>query len=244
MRDGPDFATLSPQEVTMETGSSRSREVLLLGGQLFRDRVEAGRLLAAELQEGAAPEAVVFGLARGGVVVAAEVASALGAPLDALAVRKIGHLFQPEYAIGAVTPDEVYLRAHDGLTDEQVAEAVAGAQAKAAALDARLHERVPRLDPSERTAIVVDDGLATGATMIAALRQARDKGATAVVAAVPVAPAETAALVRKEADELVCLHELDFFGAVAVWYERFEQVSDERVLQLLERARAAPPIRI
>ena len=135
----------------METGSSRSREVLLPGGPLFRDRVEAGRLLAAELQEGAAPEAVVFGLARGGVVVAAEVASALGAPLDALAVRKIGHLFQPEYAIGAVTPDQVYLRAHDGLTDEQVAEAVAGAQAKAAALDARLHERVPRLDPSERT---------------------------------------------------------------------------------------------
>lgn len=227
----------------MEAGSSRSREVLLLGGPLFRDRVEAGRLLAAELQEGAAPEAVVFGLARGGVVVAAEVASALGAPFDALAVRKIGHLFQPEYAIGAVTPDDgVYLRAHDGLTDEQVAEAVAGAQAKAAALDARLHERVPRLDPSGRTAIVVDDGLATGATMIAALRQARNKGAAAVIAAVPVAPAETAALVRKEADQLVCLHELDFFGAVGVWYERFEQVSDERVLQLLERARTAPPI--
>lgn len=228
----------------METGSSRSREVLLPGGPLFRDRVEAGRLLAAELQEAAAPEAVVFGLARGGVVVAAEVASALGAPLDALAVRKIGHPFQPEYAIGAVTPDDgVYLRAHDGLTDEQVAEAVAGAQAKAAALDARLHEHVPRLDPSGRTVIVVDDGLATGATMIAALRQARNKGAAAVVAAVPVAPTETAALVRKEADELVCLHELDFFGAVGVWYERFEQVSDERVLQLLERARTAPPIR-
>ena len=228
----------------METGSSRSREVSLPGGPLFRDRVEAGRLLAAGLQEGADPEAVVLGLARGGVVVAAEVASTLGAPLDAVAVRKIGHPLQPEYAIGAVTPDDgVYLRAHDGLTDEQVAEAVAGAQAKAAALDARLHAHVPHLDPSGRTVIVVDDGLATGATMIAALRQARAKGAAAVDAAVPVAPAETAALIREEADELVCLHELDRFGAVGFWYERFEQISDERVLQLLERARTAPPIR-
>ncbi len=205
---------------------------------LFEDRIDAGRLLASELEHERGADAVVVGLARGGVQVAAEVARSLGAPLDVVAVRKVGHPWQPEYGIGAVTPgDGVYVRGPDGLTEEQVESAVAEAKAKAAVLDERLHARHPPLELGGRTVLIVDDGLATGGTMIAAVRWARSRGAARVVAAVPVAAAESLALVRREADEAVCPHELGEFLAVGFWYRSFEQVADEDVLRLLDEAR-------
>jgi putative phosphoribosyl transferase len=210
---------------------------------LYADRRAAGRQLAELLEDERGTDAVVVGLARGGVVVAAEVADALGLPLDAVAVRKVGHPWQPEYAIGAVAPgDGVYVRAHDGLTDEEVAAAVEATKEKAASLDRLLHAEHAALDLTGRTCILVDDGLATGATMIAAVRWARSRGAARVVAAVPVGATETAELLRREADTLVCPHELDLFLAVGIWYEVFGQVEDEDVVRLL--AGAGEPLEV
>ncbi len=206
----------------------------LISAPLFRDRREAGGALAVELEGERGPELAVVGLARGGVQVAAEVARALQAPLDVVAVRKIGHPLQPEYGIGAVTPgDGVYVRGPDGLSEEELAAVVEATKAKAALLDQRLHAEEPSLDLKGKTALVVDDGLATGATMLAALRWAGAAGAARVVAAVPVAAAESLALIRAEADEVVCLHALEPFFAVGVWYESFTQVDDAEVVRLV-----------
>ncbi len=220
----------------MDTGrvKSFSGEFLIAGAPLFRDRREAGEVLAVELEDERGPELVVVGLARGGVQVAAEVARVLAAPLDVVAVRKIGHPLQPEYGIGAVTPDDgTYVRGPDGLTEEELAAAVEETMAKAELLDRRLHAEEPTLDLRGKTAIVVDDGLATGATMIAALRWAKAAGAARVVAGVPVGAAASLALIRAEADDVVCLHALEPFFAVGVWYETFTQVDDAEVVRLV-----------
>jgi putative phosphoribosyl transferase len=203
----------------------------------FRDRLDAGRRLGAALDGERADDAVVVGLARGGVTVAAEVARALEAPLDALAVRKVGHPFEPEYGIGAVTPGGgTFVRAHDGLTDTQVEAAVRASQARAEDLDQRLHARRPALDVAGKSCLLVDDGLATGATMIAACRWARAQKARRVVVAVPVGAPETVARVREEADAVVCLEVLEDLGAVGLWYADFHPVSDEEVLALLDES--------
>jgi putative phosphoribosyl transferase len=219
-------------------------ELLVRPAALFADRSDAGRALAAELESEQRPGLIVVGLARGGVEVAAEIARVLAAPLEVVAVRKIGHPLQPEYGIGAVAPgDGVYVRGPDGLTDEEVAVAVEKTKAKAALLDRRLHAQHEPLELAGKTALVVDDGLATGGTMIAALRWARAARAARVVAAVPVGAEDSLFLVRKEADDVVCLYPLVVFLAVGVWYRSFDQVGDEEVIRLLDenrRAIAAP----
>jgi len=205
---------------------------------LFHDRVDAGRQLASALtatQLGDA-RAVVVGLARGGVTVAAEVARRLGLPLDALAVRKVGYPGQPEYGIGAVTPGTggVYLRTDEGLGEDELGAVVERARAEADALDRELHAHHERLDLGGRTAVLVDDGLATGATMIAAIRWARAQGAARVVVAVPVAAVQGTEALRAEADAVVCPHEMRRFGAVGLWYEVFTQVENDEVVRLLD----------
>ncbi len=176
------------------------------------------------------------------VAVAAEVARAHGLPLDALAVRKVGHPLEPEYAIGAVTPGGgVYVRSHDGLSDAQVDAAVAAATARADELDRRLHGRRPALDVAGRPCVLVDDGLATGSTMIAAARWAKAQGARLVVVAVPVGAPETLARLREEADAVVCLEALTDLGAVGLWYVDFRPVSDEEVIALLGRPAPGGP---
>jgi putative phosphoribosyl transferase len=203
---------------------------------LFRDRAEAGRDLASVLRPYDLGDAVVVGLARGGVAVAAEVARALALPLDALAVRKIGYPTQPEYGIGAVTPGGggIYLRTPEDLTDEELERAIAQACSEAEALDAVLHADHPCAPLHGRTVVLVDDGLATGATLVASVRWARAQGAGRVVVAVPVAAVESAELLRLEADQLVCPHEERHFGAVGFWYARFAQVRTEEVVALLK----------
>ena len=213
--------------------------IALLGvPPLLDNRREAGRLLGAELRgRKLAGDAVVIGLARGGVEVAAEVARALDAPLDVLAVRKVAHPWQREYAIGAVTPGGgVYLRGRDGLSRAEVAQAVLEAKTKADALDARLHAGRPPVELRGVSAVLVDDGLATGATMFAAIRWARGLDARRVLVGVPVGAADTVDLVRGLADEVVCLFELEDFGAVGLWYCDFTQVSDDEVVALLSQA--------
>jgi len=210
-------------------------------GALFRDRLDAGRHLAAALVRAELGDAVVVGLARGGVVVAAEVARRLSLPLDALAVRKIGYPFQPEYGIGAVTPGTggVYVRSAEGLDDLALRRVADQAQEKADALDRILHERHRPLELRRKTAVLVDDGLATGATMVAAVRWARSRGAGRVVVAVPVGASQSVEALRGEADDIVCPHEERRFGAVGFWYDVFTQVENEEVVALLDEL-AAP----
>jgi len=209
----------------------------------FRDRVDAGRHLAAALERAELGEAVVVGLARGGVVVAAEVARRLSLPLDALAVRKVGYPFQPEYAIGAVTPGAggVYVRSDEGLGESELRRVIEQAQAQAEALDRILHEHYPPLELRGKTAVLVDDGLATGATMVAAVRWARSRGAAHVVVAVPVGAAQSTGVLRREADAVVCPHEERRFGAVGFWYDVFTQVENTEVVALLAELRAPAP---
>ena len=217
-----------------------SLESWLLDAPLFRDRVDAGRQLLRVLPPELGRETIVVGLARGGVQVGAEIAAALDAALDVVAVRKVRHPYQPEYALGAVTPDGagVYPRSCDGLTDAQVARAVDEAQREARELDRRLHQTHPPLDRGGRPVVLVDDGLATGATMIAAARWAKSGHAAQVVAAVPVAARQSVERVTDEVDLLVCPHVRPDLVAVGIWYADFSPVSDGDVLHLLDEAAA------
>lgn len=211
----------------------------LFESPLFHDRFDAGRALARELEEPGAEERVIVGLARGGVQVAAEVARVLGAPLDVVAVRKVGHPWQPEYALGAVTPgDGLYVLSNDGLSDEELAAVVDRARSAAQALDCRLHSARPPIELAGRRVVLVDDGLATGSTMIAALRWAWSRGASETAAAVPVAALDSASLVSSEASRFVCPHRVAGFIAVGSWYEEFPQVGDDEVSRLLDEAAA------
>ncbi|MGZ8715615.1 MAG: phosphoribosyltransferase [Gaiellaceae bacterium] len=201
---------------------------------LFDDRRHAGAVLAGALEPEARGDAVVVGLARGGIVVAAVVARALGLPLEFVAVRKVRHPLQPQYALGAVAPGgQAYVRARDGLTDNEFEAAVAAAGAEAEALDRTLRDGRPQASLAGRTVLLVDDGLATGATMIAAARWATGCGARRVVAAAPVGARETVDLLRRVSGEVVCPYPVDNLVAVGLWYADFAQVNDEDVAEIL-----------
>lgn len=201
---------------------------------VFRDRRDAGAALARSLEDWVTTNTVVIGLARGGVEVADVVARSFDLPLDALAVKKVGHPWHPEYALGAVTPDGiVYMRETDELGHDAIEIVVATELQHAIALDRRLHTWRPPLDPFAKTCILIDDGLATGATMIAACRWARSHAAARVVAAVPVGAAESIAMLEREADNVVCPVCVPNLGAVGPWYRSFGQVEDERVIELI-----------
>ncbi|MGZ6826679.1 MAG: phosphoribosyltransferase family protein [Mycobacteriales bacterium] len=213
---------------------------------IFRDRADAGRRLAERLAAMKGEDAVVLALPRGGVPVAAEVARALGLPLDVVVVRKLGLPFQPEVAMGAVGEGDVVVT-----DDDLVAQARVGARelALVAARERREVQRRARLfregrppvPLAGRTALVVDDGIATGATARAACQVARALGAGRVVVAVPTGAADALRLLAQEADEVVCLDVPPHFLAVGQWYADFRQTSDEEVVALLARAHAEAP---
>lgn len=203
----------------------------------FDDRVDAGRRLAAQLAGFRGEDVVVLGLPRGGVPVAAEVAASLGVPLDVIVVRKLGVPFQPELAMGAigeggvlVLNDRVIRSAHVSAVElEEVR------QREQAELERRAHllrEGRPAVVLRGRVAIVVDDGMATGATARAACRVARAQGASRVVMAVPVASPDAVQDVSREA-EVICVELAERLWAIGQWYRDFSQVSDEEVVRLL-----------
>ncbi|MFF9201897.1 phosphoribosyltransferase [Streptomyces sp. NPDC014986] len=211
---------------------------------LFRDRRQAGRALAARLRErrdeGALPDPLVLGLPRGGVAVAAEVARALDAPLDVLVVRKVGAPFQEEFGVGAMAGDGVPVFDEATLRRLGLGEADLAPVVERERTELRRREQLYRRgrDAPEvrgRTVVVVDDGLATGSTARAALRALRSRAPGRLVLAAPVCSPEGAALMRSEADEVVCLHEPAAFMAVGQWYEEFDQLTDEDVLEALRR---------
>ena len=212
---------------------------------MFHDRVEAGRRLAAALSDlSAAAQLVVVGIPRGGVLVAREVAVACRAPLDVVLTHKLGAPDNAELAIGAVAEDGTLVLDVDPLTrlwltphylDDEVARQKTEL-ARRAALYRGGRERVPLID---RVVIVIDDGVATGYTLIAAVRSIRAAQAARVIAAVPVGPAEAVARLRREADRVVCLAVPDLFWAVSPYYDSFPQVSDDQVVAAL--ADCLPP---
>ncbi len=218
----------------------------------FADRYAAGRQLGERLSSLAGEEPVVFGLARGGVPVAYEVARALGAPLDVLVVRKVGAPGNPEYGVGAVAEGGVRVLNHQAIrqlliSDEELEAAVARAQAEVDARVKRYRDDRAVQEVKGRTGIVVDDGLATGGTARAALRAVRARDPRRLVLAVPVGAPDTVESLRKETDEVVCLLEPELLWAVGLWYEDFEQTSDAEIAGLLagdppdaDRPRALP----
>ena len=207
---------------------------------LYRDRIDAGRQLGDRLGHLRGRDVVVLGLARGGVPVAAEVAKSLGGPLDVVVVRKLGVPFQPEVAMGAIA------EGGDRVLDRRMIKEIAVSENELArveqrerrALDARTllyRSRRPRTDLHGRVAVVVDDGVATGATARVACLSVRSAGASMVILAVPVGPNDVGRTVA-EADEVVCLATPSDFRAVGLYYSDFRPTSDEEVLVLLDEA--------
>ncbi|HWM46685.1 MAG TPA: phosphoribosyltransferase family protein [Xanthobacteraceae bacterium] len=208
----------------------------------FQNRTEAGKRLAAALAQYRDQKPVVLALPRGGVPVAAEIASALDAPLDLVLVRKIGVPFQPELAMGAVVDGgaPIVVRNEDVIRMAGIGEAEfkSVCDSELAEIERRRRRYLgsrERIDITDRTAIVVDDGIATGATTRAALRATRARKPRRLVLAVPVAPTESVAELRTEADDVVCLEDHDFFGAIGFYYADFSQLSDQDVVAALER---------
>jgi predicted phosphoribosyltransferase len=211
-------------------------------GPLFRNRIDAARKLAVPLRRFAGLNPIVLGMARGGVVLAGEIAKALGAEADVLVVRKIGAPRNPEYGVGAVAPNGVAVfdnaaLASLGLRQEDLDLAVARETAE---IDRRLRtyrQGLPPLDVANRTVILVDDGLATGITALAAVRYVKGLGASTVVFAAPVCSRPGALMLKDEVEELVCLESPEVFFAVGMWYDDFSQVEDEEVIRVMEFTR-------
>ena len=210
--------------------------------RVFRNRTEAGTALAARLEHLRGDNVVVLGLPRGGVPVAFEIAEALDAPLDVIVVRKVGVPGQPELAMGAIGEDGVRV------VNDEVVRLTGASEADFAGVERR--ERVelqrradqfrgatPRIDLAGRTAVLVDDGIATGSTARAACHVARAHGAARVVVAVPVAAPESVRALSDNADEIICVEQPSWLRSVGEWYDDFRQVDDQTVVDLLERAR-------
>lgn len=213
---------------------------------LFRDRRDAGRRLAVELAGYRDQDPLVLGLPRGGVPVAYEVARALGARLDVWVVRKVGAPYQPELGIGAVAEGgELVLNRRTmailGIPMEQARQL---AEDQMAEVERRVrHFRgdhpAPAIDG--RTVLLVDDGIATGGTMQAAIRAVRGRGPKRLVLAVPVAASDTLERLRPEVDDVVCIESTPYLSAIGLWYRNFGQTTDEEVIELLQRAHEAAP---
>jgi predicted phosphoribosyltransferase len=209
----------------------------------FRDRPEAGRALAAQLGAFAGrADVVVLALPRGGVPVGAEVAGALGAPLDVYVVRKLGLPSQPELAMGAVASGGTRVLNDELVASLRLSPALIDAVAERELVQLAARERIyrgdrPPLDVKGKAVVLVDDGLATGASMRAAVAALRLRAPASIAVAVPVAPEETRAALERVVDELVVVSTPHPFVAVGLWYVDFSEVSDDDVRRLLDEAR-------
>lgn len=208
---------------------------------MFRDRVDAGRRLAAALEGTVGPPVVMLGVARGGVIVAAEVARALGAQLDVVILRKLGAPGNPELGIGAIAPG---VRVMDRRGMQLLGVDEAYIEAEAARQEAEIERRTsayregkPAADLHGVTAVIVDDGVATGVSAVAALRWARAQGPASLIFAAPVGPDGIEGQLAGECDRCVVLETPARLRAVGQWYRRFDQTTDEQVRDALAKAR-------
>ena len=209
--------------------------------KLFTNRTEAGKQLAASLQN-ISKNAIVLAVPRGGVVVGFEIAYALNIPLDIIIAKKIGAPENPELAIGAVAEDGSYLLDDKlvrmlGIPQSYIKAEVERQKAEIKRRLKSYRDDAPSPEISGREVILVDDGVATGSTLKAALRSLRNRGAKPIVVAVPVGPAETVNELKKEADRVICLLTPEPFYAIGEFYEDFEQTTDEEVVELLKRCK-------
>ncbi|MGE5715492.1 MAG: phosphoribosyltransferase [Acidobacteriota bacterium] len=210
----------------------------------FEDRIDAGKQLAARLSSYAnRSDVLVLALPRGGVLVGAEVAEALGAPLDVFLVRKLGVPGQEELAMGAVASGSVRILNEEvveflGLSWPVIEQVTAHERRELERRERRYRHGQDPIDPRGKIVLLVDDGLATGSTMRAAVEALRKLRPAHIVVAVPVAPPSTARKLSAVADEVICVFEPEPFDAVGRFYERFPQTTDEEVCAILERARA------
>jgi predicted phosphoribosyltransferase len=204
---------------------------------IFKDRTDAGRKLADALSAYKSDNVVVYALPRRGVVLGTEIARSLNAPLDLIIVRKIGHPYSPEYAIAAVAEDghTVMNRLEvDSVDKRWFNEAVRTQQQEARRRRELYTQGRPPIAATDKTAILVDDGLATGLTMFAAVQEVQHFHPRKTVVAVPVAPPQTVEELRQVADDVVALYVTPDFGAIGAFYYSFGQVSDEEVIELMK----------
>ncbi|MEM3437526.1 MAG: phosphoribosyltransferase [Nitrososphaerales archaeon] len=209
---------------------------------MFKNRLEAGRILAEALLEYKNKNTIVLAIPRGGVVVAYEVAKALNAPLDLIIPRKIGAPDQPELAIGAITEDGTTILNQNIIQNLKVSDEYIKAEVKRQIeeIKRRIKKYLgdkPRISIKGKIVILIDDGVATGATIRAAIASIRKREPALIVLAIPVGPKDTVRELRKYADKVICLITPEPFFAIGQFYENFDQISDEEVIQILNRFR-------
>lgn len=205
---------------------------------LFYDRADAGRRLAASLLAYRDSDALLLAIPRGGVPVAYEVANVLKLPMEVLLVKKIGHPAQPEYAVGAAGIDSVFIDPHTDVSKAELAVVIAQVQKRLLNMQIKWQSNKMPLSRKGRTVILIDDGIATAHTLMMAVQVVRTEAPKAIVVAVPVAPPEAIEKLSVLADSVICLHTATWFTGVGAFYTHFEEVSDERVTQLLQSAPA------
>jgi putative phosphoribosyl transferase len=207
----------------------------------FKDRVDAGQILANKLSKYANQKPLVLGLPRGGVPVAFEVAKALKAPLDVYIVRKLGVPGQEELAMGAIATGDVRVLNQEvidalRISDEEIETETRREKEELKRREALYRGGRPTLDVTNRTVLLIDDGIATGSTIKAAIAALKKQKAGRIIVGVPVAPPSTIEELSKEVDEVVCVSTPEFFIAISLWYDEFPQTSDDEVRELLEKA--------
>jgi predicted phosphoribosyltransferase len=209
---------------------------------IYKDRVEAGQKLAQSLERYEDERPIILAMPRGGVVVAFEIAQKLHALLDVIVVRKLGAPFQPEYAIGAIAPNDVLVLNDEAKfywqSDESVLQEIVSKEKVEMERRIKFYRGNNKaLDIAGRVVVIVDDGVATGQSALAAIKSVRKLKPAKIIFAVPVGAKDSLAVIKKEVDEVICLATPTPFSAVGIWYARFDQTEDAEVILLLEKNR-------
>ncbi|NDF98599.1 MAG: phosphoribosyltransferase [Chitinophagia bacterium] len=212
----------------------------------FTDRNEAALQLATKIIKHKSPQTLVLAIPRGGVPIGKVLAEALSASLDLLMAKKIGHPFDPEFAIGAVCANEMIIEEASEINAEYLAQQGQQIKAELSARYKRLTGRERLLSPHQKKVIITDDGIATGRTMLAAVRAIKKQGPSSLIVAVPVCSVEASKKVAPEVDELIACYYPDPFVGVGRFYKQFSQVTDEEVIEMLRKSTtvASPPSRV
>lgn len=201
---------------------------------MFKDRAEAAELLAGKLAAYHNTDSIVLAIPRGGVPIGRIIADALNLPLDIVLSKKIGHPSNPEFAIGSVTMDDVITDDYAGISEEYIQEKTAEIRTQLAQRAKLFRGNKPEPVVSGKNVILVDDGIATGNTLLATIRMLRRKDPKKLIVAVPVAPLSSSRNIAHLADEFICPEQSDYFPGVGAFYKDFRQVSDEEVIELLQ----------